>query len=246
MKTETANILVIRHEFCTTLGMLNPIAQQQQSHIRYLNVFQGETLEEPITHYSHIVVLGGTVSAYEADRYPFLRYEFTLLENAIAHRIPMVGICLGSQMLASVLGAKVYRGPAGRETGWCEVQLTDAATCDPLLRDFPPHFKVFQSHQDTFDLPTNAVHLAKSDLYPNQAFRYEDHIWALQFHLEFDEHVLAGCAPLIEQEMKESQIQDTTIDQLLAEAKHFSPSVAPIADQFMEKFLMLQAAIAAC
>jgi len=241
MTTETAKILVVRNEPCTTLGLLNPVAQAFHSTIRYLNISQGETLAESIENYSYIVILGGAVSAYEDDRYPFLREEFKLVEGAIAHKIPLVGICLGSQVIAKVLGANVYRGESGREAGWCEISLTDAAATDPLLRDFPPQFRVFQSHQDTFDLPADTVHLAYSSKYPNQAFRYHDHVWALQFHLEFDENVLSGCSAVIEQELRDSNIQDTTVEQLLAEAQRHSPAVAPIASRFMEHFLSYRA-----
>lgn len=233
------SLLVIRHEHCATLGMLKQIAGQKNVPIRYLNILDNETLSEPITHYSHIVVLGGTMSAYEDELYPLLRTEFALLEAAIAARIPMVGICLGAQVLAKVLGAQVYRGESGREAGWCEIELQDSAKCDRLLKSFPNRFKVFQSHQDTFELPQNSVHLAKSNLYPNQAFRYDDFVWAIQFHLEMDEHVLTDCSDLIQQELIDSNIQDTTIKDIIDEAIGFSPSVQPLANQFMEQFLQI-------
>ncbi len=239
-----ANILVIRHETCTSLGLLGHIAQMQACQVEYLDLFLGMSLTSPISTYSHIVILGGGVSAYDDDRYSFLRDEFRLVEEAIAHHIPIVGICLGSQILAKVLGANVYRGDAGREAGWCQVNLTAAASADPVLHKFPAQFQVFQSHQDTFDIPATAVRLAESDQYPNQAFRYGDRVWALQFHLEFDQNVLLDCSALIEQELRESNIQDTTVEQLLAEATHHSPAVAPIANQFMQAFLQLQAPVA--
>ncbi len=233
----SAKILVIRHEACTSLGLLGHVAQEQACQVEYLDPFLGMSLTTPIAAYSHVVILGGGVSAYEDDRYSFLRDEFRLVEEAIAHQIPIVGICLGSQILAKVLGANVYRGEAGREAGWCEVSLTEAASTDPVMHQFPAQFRVFQSHQDTFDIPATAVRLAESDKYPNQAFRYGDRVWALQFHLEFDQNVLLDCAALIEQELWESNIQDTTVTQLLAEATHHSPAVAPIANQFMQEFL---------
>lgn len=142
--TAQPNLLIIRHERCTTLGMLKHSVEQKDIPIRYLNVLENETLSEPITHYSHIVVLGGTVSAYEDEQYPLLKTEFQMIETAIAARIPIVGICLGSQVLAKVLGAKVYRGESGREAGWCEVELQENAKHDRLLNHFPKRFKVFQ------------------------------------------------------------------------------------------------------
>lgn len=235
-----ANILVIRHETCTTLGLLGNVPHVQSCQVEYLDPFRGMTLTSPLSTYSHVVILGGGVSAYEDDRHSFLRDEFRLVEEAIALQIPIVGICLGSQILAKVLGANVYRGEAGREAGWCEVNLTEAASADPVLYDFPAQFRVFQSHQDTFDIPATAVRLAESDKYPNQAFRYGDRVWALQFHLEFDQNVLLDCALLIEQELRDSNIQDTTVDQLLVEATYHSPAVAPIANRFMQEFLQLK------
>ena len=232
-----SKLLVIRHETGSSLGMLRV---PDFNAVQYLNMAQGETLAEPIANFSHLVVLGGAISAYEADRYPFLHDEFRLIEQAIAQEIPIVGICLGSQILAQVLGARVYRGEAGREVGWCEVQMSEAAKADALLRSFPTSFRVFQSHQDTFDLPQGSVHLASSDRYPNQAFRYGDRIWALQFHLEFDELVLADCGAVIQQELIDSKIQDTSLPQLLEEAKRHAAPVAPIASRFMQDFLQVR------
>jgi len=239
MTLETARILVIRHEPCTSLGLLEPVVRQNNSQVRYLDVLQGETLDEPIDYYSHLITLGGAISAYEDDRFPGLRAEFKLIEQAMMCQIPIVRICLGAQVLARVLGAKVYRGSAGREAGWCEVQLLETAATDPLLRDFPSQLRVFQSHQDTFDLPANAVHLAQSALYPHQCFRYQNQVWAMQFHLEFNETVLKNCAAVIEKELHDSQIQDTNLQQLLADAQLHVPSVAPIADRFMSHFLRI-------
>lgn len=238
MTVKQPNILILRHELCTSLGMLKNVVEQKNVPVRYLNLSENESLSEPITNYSHLVILGGTISAYEDEKYPFLRDEFRIVESAIASRIPTVGICLGSQILARVLGAKVYRGEAGREAGWCEVQLQETAQHDRLLKGFPKQFKVFQSHQDTFEIPESCIHLAKSVKYPNQAFRYEDFVWAIQFHLEMDENVLSDCSDLIQQELIESEIQGTTIEQIIDEAKAFSPSVQPLADRFMEQFLL--------
>ena len=237
MSVDSPNLLVIRHEPCSSLGLLQTAVRNAQIPFRYLDVSQGEILAEPVSHYSHIVVLGGAMSAYEDDRYPFLRTEFKLLETAIAQQVPLLGICLGSQILARLLGARVYRGESGREAGWYNLQLTARGQQDALFQGFPNQFKVFESHQDTFDLPLHSVHLASSSMYPNQSFRYGNSVWAIQFHLEMDEHALGDCAGIIERELEESHLQDTTLAQLLAEAASHSPSVAPLAERFMQQFL---------
>ncbi|MCU0536081.1 MAG: hypothetical protein MUD14_19505 [Hydrococcus sp. Prado102] len=113
----------------------------------------------------------------------------------------------------------------------------DSAKSDRLLKEFPQRFKVFQFHQDTFEIPANCIRLAKSDRYPNQAFRYEDFIWAIQFHLEMDENVINDCAIALEQGLKDSGIDDLTIEQTIEEGKKLSPLVQPLADRFMQEFL---------
>lgn len=237
MEKKKPSVLVIRHEKCSSLGLLETALKKKAIPFKYLDTPQNEVLLEPVNHYSHIVILGGSISAYDDREYAFLSYEFKLLEDAIAQGISILGICLGSQILATVLGAKVYRGNAGREAGWCEVQLIEHSATDPLFKEFPERFKVFQSHQDTFEMPSGCVHLAKSDKYAHQAFRYQNHVWALQFHLEIDENVLGDCAAVIEQELKDSNIQDTNLAQLLKDAKAHSPFVAPLANCLMHNFL---------
>lgn len=238
--TQTPAVLVLRHEPCSSLGMLGRFLEQQAIPVQYLNTAEGEVLAQPLSNYTHLVILGGAISAYEADQYPFLQYEFKLVEKAIAHQIPTIGICLGSQILAQVLGGTVYRGEAGREAGWCLLECTDASATDPIFKDFPLRFQVFESHQDTFTIPPECVRLVLSDRYPNQAFRYRDHVWAIQFHPEMDDQVLSDCADLIRQELIDSQIEDTTIEQLITEARHYAPQVAPLADTIMRNFLQVR------
>ncbi|MDX2215046.1 MAG: type 1 glutamine amidotransferase [Oculatellaceae cyanobacterium bins.114] len=237
-------VLVIRHETCSELGLLENQLRQNTIPFRYLDTVLGETLTEPITDYSHLIILGGAMSAFEDEEYPFLRYEFGLIEGAIAQGVPTLGICLGSQILAKVLGAKVYRGENGREAGWCEVKLMPTAQHDPIFQVLPDQFNVFQSHQDTFEIPPKCVRLAWSDRYPNQAFRYQQHVWAIQFHLEMNEAALRSCGAVIEKELEDSQIEDTTLEQMLAEARYHTPFVQPLADQFMQQFIDLPQSIA--
>jgi GMP synthase (glutamine-hydrolysing) len=239
MMSNNSNVLVIRHEQCSSLGLLKAAFEQAEIPFVYLDTYEGKTLIDSLINYSHIVVLGGAASAYEADQYPYLHYEFDLLEKAIQQGVPVLGICLGSQILAHVLGGRVYRGEFGREAGWCELELTSEASGDPVLGDLPAQFKVFQSHQDTFDIPPGCVHLVKSSKYSNQAFRYRNQVWAIQFHPEIDEHVLGDCSTVIEQELIDSKIHDTTLEQLLEEARLHSPAVAPLAAQIMWNFLQI-------
>ncbi len=137
--------------------------------------------------FTHLVVMGGPMAVYEMHIHPYLKNEAALIEQAIKADKHVLGVCLGAQMLAHVLGAKVYPG-GHKEIGWYEVALTDGGMKDPCMSQLAVDGKnaaqVFQWHGDTFDLPQGAARLASSDLYSNQAFRYGDRVYALQFHIE--------------------------------------------------------------
>ena len=130
-----------------------------------------------------LIVLGGPIGAYEDDRYPFLRTELALLERRLAKNRPTLGICLGSQLMARALGARVFPGSA-KEIGWGRVELTEegrASSLSPLAEE---NAEVLHWHGDTFDLPENAARLASTALYENQAFAFGKSGLGLQFHLE--------------------------------------------------------------
>jgi GMP synthase (glutamine-hydrolysing) len=130
-----------------------------------------------------LVVMGGPMSANDEHRLSFIREELRLIEEALQKEIPILGICLGAQMLAKVLGAKVSRG-IKKEIGWYPLSLLPAADQDALFKDLPGEVKMFQWHGETFDLPKGASLLASSELYPHQAFRFGQKAYGLQFHPE--------------------------------------------------------------
>jgi GMP synthase-like glutamine amidotransferase len=146
----------------------------------------GELLPD-LDDFSHLVIMGGPMAVYEMHRYPFLINEALLIDKAIKANKRVLGVCLGAQMIAHVLGARVYHGKQ-KEIGWYEVGLTNEGMKDPCLSQLAVDGKnaaqVFQWHGDTFDLPKGAVRLASSSQYPNQAFRFSDSVYALQFHIE--------------------------------------------------------------
>ncbi|MXY24540.1 MAG: type 1 glutamine amidotransferase [Acidobacteria bacterium] len=127
-----------------------------------------------------LVALGGPMSVNDEDTLPWLRPEKQLVRDAVARGIPVLGVCLGAQLIASALGARVYRGSAP-EIGWFPVQgVPGVAPCF----QFPPESLVFHWHGETFDLPDGAVRLARSAACENQAFQVGQNVVALQFHLE--------------------------------------------------------------
>lgn len=129
-----------------------------------------------------LVVLGGPMSVWDEDRHPWLVREKQLLRRFVEADRPVLGICLGAQLLAEVLGARAYRGTR-QEIGWFPVQAGSGCRSHPLGAVLPDRFETFLWHGDTFDLPTGATHLAASAAFPNQAFAWRRFL-ALQFHLE--------------------------------------------------------------
>lgn len=130
-----------------------------------------------------VVVLGRPMNIYEDNKYPWLTQEKRFIKEAIKHNKTVIGICLGSQLIADVLGAKVYPGRY-QEIGWFPINTTNEAQNLNTLSDLAPHKHVFHWHGDTFDLPQGATRLAYSEACQNQAFIYGNKVLALQFHLE--------------------------------------------------------------
>jgi GMP synthase-like glutamine amidotransferase len=148
--------------------------------------------------FSALIVLGGPMGVYEMDRYPYIMAGSRVIREAINRDMKILGVCLGSQMIAHCLGADVYPGPE-KEIGWYHIELTGDGLKDPLMRriamhpevgDFWRKFKVFHWHADTFDLPPEAVLLASSARYKNQAFRFGSRVYGFQFHMEVSKGII--------------------------------------------------------
>ncbi|MBI4287998.1 MAG: type 1 glutamine amidotransferase [Chloroflexi bacterium] len=136
-----------------------------------------------LSDYDALLVLGGPMNVYEEDRYPFLAEENLVIKDVVRQGKPYLGICLGAQLLAKALGAKVAANPV-KEIGFSHVQLTPDAAKDGLFKGLGTRLPVFQWHGDTFSIPEGAVKLAESQDCPNQAFVYGRAAYAVQFHLE--------------------------------------------------------------
>jgi GMP synthase (glutamine-hydrolysing) len=186
---EGTSWLVLRHTQAEGLGLLANVLRELGIHHRYLDLGRGEALPRDIRGVGGLIVLGGPMGAYEADKYPFLATEAGLVERALTAGRPVVGICLGAQLIAQALGARVYPGER-REVGWAPVTLTDDGRDDPVFGGGEEKFIAFHMHGDTYELPADAHNLATSSLYEQQAFRWGDLVYGLQFHLEFTEAII--------------------------------------------------------
>ncbi len=178
-------LLVFQHVAFEILGTLNPLLKDAGFRIRYVNFGRHPDAEPDIDGYQGIVVLGGPMNVDQVDQHSHLATEVRLLQRAIDRDIPILGICLGAQLIAKALGAKVVPSRE-KEIGWYEVSPTPEAATDPLLRNFGASEQIFQWHGDTFAIPDGAVRLASSNGCDNQAFRYRDNVYGFQFHMEVD------------------------------------------------------------
>ena len=180
------NVLVIKNIVSEGPGTIEEHLRAEKRPYSIISLKKGEDAPS-ISTFTHLVIMGGPMAVYEMEQYAFLKDEALLIEKAVKANKHVLGVCLGAQMVAHALGARVYAG-GQKEIGWYEVALTDDGMRDPcvsqLAYDGKKSAQVFQWHGDTFDLPAGAVRLASSGLYPNQAFRYSDRVYALQFHIE--------------------------------------------------------------
>jgi GMP synthase (glutamine-hydrolysing) len=185
-------VLVCKHIPQENLGFLRKALKERSVRIRYVNFGRDpESIIETLS-FDLVILLGGKMGVYETNLYPHLNKEIDLVRAALEAGIPVLGICLGAQLLAKVLGGEV--APLGeREMGWKSVELTPEGLSDPVLKHLRDLPFVFQMHGDGFTLPPQAVHLAFSSQCRNQAFRWGKTAMGLQFHLESDQTMIDAC-----------------------------------------------------
>jgi GMP synthase-like glutamine amidotransferase len=175
--------LVLQHVAVEGPGSLGSYLEARGWKLETVALHADARLPEDAQGYQAVIVMGGPMGVYDEAAYPFLRDEHQFLTQVLAQGVPLLGICLGSQLLAKALGARVYRSPQ-KEIGWYTVDLTPAGVADPLFADLTSPVPVFQWHGDAFDIPAGATPLASSPLCTHQAFRYGDQVYGLLFHLE--------------------------------------------------------------
>jgi GMP synthase (glutamine-hydrolysing) len=170
-------------------GIFADVLRERGIALDVVHAWSGEVVPADLRPWSGVAVGGGAISAYEFEDYPFLSREEELIRSAQAAGLPVLGLCLGAQLMASAFGGKVFANRE-KEIGFFDVRFTAEAKNDPLWHRHTEPFQPVHWHGDTFTLPPGAVHLASSALTANQLFRFGDKSYGFQFHLEIDERVL--------------------------------------------------------
>ncbi len=175
-------ILTLQHYDGDDSGLFGQIVQEHGHELATARPYLDQPLPDPCSAVA-ILILGGPMGVNDIHRFPWLDREVAFLSEAVRGGVGCFGVCLGAQLLAAALGSNVHRGEAPEIT--CnQLTLTSAAATDPIFRDLPNPMSTFSWHQDTFELPQGAVLLASSRAYPNQAFRWGDRTYGVQFHAE--------------------------------------------------------------
>ncbi|MEN1726859.1 MAG: gamma-glutamyl-gamma-aminobutyrate hydrolase family protein [Pseudomonadota bacterium] len=232
-----AKVLVLQHVAAEPLGRLDPMLRERGHRIRYVNFAREPDATPDLTRYQALIVLGGPMMVGDTRRYPHLITECRLIERALHDEVPMLGICLGGQLLAHVMGARV--GPCDQaEIGWYPVDPTSHTVDDPVLAPLDRQQTIFQWHHYGFDCPRDAVSIAESRSNGCQAFRSGDQAWGFQFHLEMDARLIQRwlTLPFYREDLAESGLAHTPEDIAADTREHLAESEA-LADQVFGAWL---------
>ena len=208
--------------------------------VRLIAAYRGAKALPPVGELAGTVVLGGTMSVRDCGRHPFLQDVIDWLRRAAELQRPVLGICLGSQLLAAALGAEV-RAHHTKEIGWYDVELTAEGRDDPLLANCSRQPTVFQWHGDTFDLPAGAVQLAKSATCDQQSFRFGHSVYGVQFHPEVTQTIIERWVnePAGRAEIDALNPSGADADAILARLPERLPGLERTAAQMFARFAAL-------
>ena len=205
-----SKVLIIQHVRAETPGTIGEILRAAHIPTKIVRVFEGEHVPAGLGDAAGLVVVGGPMGVYEQERYPFLRRELRLIEQALKKEKPILGVCLGSQLLAAGLGAEVKPGRR-KEIGWHRLRVKKSASVDPLWVGIRPVFTAYHWHGDVFALPLGAVSLASSDMTRHQAFRYGKNAYGFLFHMEVTEKIIRDMVRTFAGELREAKLSRAAI-----------------------------------
>ncbi|WIO74631.1 gamma-glutamyl-gamma-aminobutyrate hydrolase family protein [Porticoccaceae bacterium LTM1] len=237
-----AKILVFQHVPYEPLGLLDPLLREHRHRIRYINFARTDAEIPPLKNYGGLIVLGGPMNIGEEHQYPHLELEKQALREALELELPILGICLGAQLLASALGARVYRIEKP-EIGWHELHRTDRGSTDPVACHFEKTEQIFQWHGYTFELPKTAELLLQGQNCVNQAFRAGHNAYGFQFHLEACQQLIRRWVNLPAHKDELATLGGVTAQQIKEATTEHLPRSQQLANQVFGAFVNLLPAV---
>jgi GMP synthase-like glutamine amidotransferase len=181
---------IIQHVPFETAGLIIPWANKRGYVISTTHIYQPQHSLPLTGEYDLLVIMGGSMSVHDEAIYQWLTEEKRHICEAIASGKRVFGICLGAQLIAESLGGEIIPNPE-KEIGWLPIAITDEATSHPVLANLNQAMSVFHWHAERFTIPDGALRLFSSEACANQAFLYQQHVLALQFHLEMDKDAVS-------------------------------------------------------
>ena len=234
----TANpkpVLVLQHAQPEHPGLILDALKGAGAQVETIRTDLAQPTPPSLENYAGLIIMGGPQSVYEEDKYPYLRAEKQLARLAIDNNIPLLGVCLGSQVIADVLGSEVRPGPAP-EIGWKPVKRAPEAANNPVLSALPETFTPLHWHGDIYDLPKGATPIGSSEMTPIQGFTYNQNVYALLFHLEMTEPQITQMAAQFPEDIRRANLEP---DAFLSQTPANAAALKPIATQIFTRWAAL-------
>lgn len=225
--------LIIQNDAGEGAGQLQTLLDHRRLVSRLYLGWVAPYAELDQSDYSALVVLGGAQGVYEADQYPYLLDEMALCQAFINADKPVIGLCLGAQVVATALGGQVEQNTQ-KEIGWFEIELSEDAAEDDLLKDLPQRSMAFHFHGDYFKLPEACTGLASSALTECQLFRYKQNVYGFQYHAEVDLPLIEVMCRSNEEYMKDNGYD---IDTVLNETQEHLDSYLLRCESILERWI---------
>jgi len=230
--------MVFQHVAAEPLGTLDALLRARGHRIRFINFHHEPNASPNLDRYRGLIVLGGPMNVEDRHRLSHLEKEVQLIRQAVAAGKPVLGICLGAQLLAHALGAEV-RPNGASEIGWHEIQVTSAGEVDPVLAPLRGLERVFQWHSYTFQLPKEAELLATGEICKHQAFRYGENAYGFQFHLEVDAPLVHRWLELPGNQPELAAAPSVAKELIRTHTQDFLPPMRSVAEDVFNNFLDL-------
>ncbi|MCP5467635.1 MAG: gamma-glutamyl-gamma-aminobutyrate hydrolase family protein [Deltaproteobacteria bacterium] len=234
------HIKVFQHVEYENLSEFEPIIKDFGIQFEYISGFRRSSVllsERDWEKLDGIIVMGGPMSVHDSHDFPFLKEELQILERAFKKEVPILGICLGSQLIAQALGAQVYVGEK-KEIGWYPLFMNAQSKKDSLFEAWPESLMMFQWHGETFDLPEGAKRIASSTLYQNQAFVWNQNVYAIQFHPEMNLMTIKNWLKIHQKEVRQNTYLDSP-EEIIEKSRDLLPRLANLRKSMLLSWLDL-------